>query len=352
MTKAAYFLWAVALLAGETAGKPVPVEGLAAIPDAAELICSSAREGQKSDSGQPSNELYACTADGRTLTRITHHRKLYNHFAVSPDRKRIAAGRHEHGDTNGNGRVEAFDRKTLMVMDLENKQEWALVPELDAAFGGVDWTPDGRYIIASIRVLGRMDIYRIRPDGTGMENLTKNLGKLLGSNRPHFVSDVSVSSDGKWIVFLYTAAKGTPTRIVRMKLDGSEAGFVTDGGGADAKHAGGQWGPGDFDPEMSPDGRRICFQRATNAHLSSFRVASHDIMTIQIDGSGLKRLSGPDNKAVHGICDWSDNDRIVFSEWNEQDRWTGAVMVNPDGSGYHRIAGLAGCTWVRWIPRK
>jgi hypothetical protein len=116
-----WVLLAVAL-PGRAAIQPVAVPSLIAIPDSAELICYSTRAGEKSEFGQLSNELYACAPDGLTLTRITHHRKLYNHFAVSPDRKMIAAGRMDHGDTNGNGRIEERDRKTLVVLDLEHRR--------------------------------------------------------------------------------------------------------------------------------------------------------------------------------------------------------------------------------------
>ena len=75
-----------------------------------------------------------------------------------------------------------------------------------------------------------------------------------------------------------------------------------------------------------------------------------DVMRIKLDGKDLRRLSPKDNKGVHGIPDWSADNRIVFSEWNEVDRWTGTVLLNADGSNYHRVEKLSGCTHVRWIP--
>jgi hypothetical protein len=61
------------------------------------------------------------------------------------------------------------------------------------------------------------------------------------------------------------------------------------------------------------------------------------------------RLSPANNKAILGISDWSKDNRIVFSEWNQQERWRGPVLVNPDGSNYHRVEKLKGCAWVRGI---
>jgi Tol biopolymer transport system component len=341
------FLYAVALTAGQMAA-------LATIPKEAELVCQSARGGEKSEFGPFATEVYVADSGGGHLTRITHDRKLYNHIAVAGNRKMIAAGRLDSGDTNKDGRIDPSDRKTLIVIDLENQREWAPVPQAqDACIGGVDFTPDSRYIVASMRINGAVDIYRVRPDGTGLENLTGNLPKLLGISKPVLLGDVSTSFDGKWIAFTGTVSWGQPFRIMRMRMDGSEAHYVTDGGGVNAKGSGTFSAKvplfGDFDPEFSPDGQFISFQRSTDAHRAANGHSSCDVMRIKIDGTDLLRLSPAGNQAVHGISDWSADNRIVFSEWNERDRWSGPVIVNPDGSNYHRVEKLKGCTWVRWI---
>jgi hypothetical protein len=128
--------------------KKTRVESLARIPREAELVFQ--RYGEKSQWGRPSAEIYVADSNGDHLTQITHQRKLYNHIAVSLDRKMIAAGRMDDGDTNGDGRIDPLDRETLIVLDLEHKQEWAPVPQADdACIGGVDWTVDGKYILAA-----------------------------------------------------------------------------------------------------------------------------------------------------------------------------------------------------------
>jgi Tol biopolymer transport system component len=324
---------------------------LAPIPKEAELVCQSAAGGEKSEFGVPATEIYVAAANGDHLTRVTHQKKLYNHIAVSPDRTMIAAGRYDRGDTSGDGQINSKDRKTLVVLDLEKKQEWSIVPEADdVCLGGVDWTPDGKYIVASMKFGGQVDIYRVHPDGTGLENLTKNLGKLLGlASRPVFVSDASVSFDGNWIVFLSVTKKGELCKLTRMRIDGSEAHVFSDGGGA-ASHNAGTFGAGDYDPEFSPDGQFVSFQRSTEAGPRLNGFPSYDVYRIRIDGTDLLRLSPAGNKAIMGISDWSRDDRIVFSEWNPQEGWSGPVLVNPDGTNYHRIGKLKGCAWVRWIP--
>ena len=329
--------------------KKIPVESLARIPQEAELVFQ--RYGDTSPWGPPSAEIYVADANGGHLTQITHQRKLYNHIAVSPNRKMITAGRLDHGDTNKDGVINPKDRKTLIVLDLENKQEWAPAPQAeDACMGGVDWTPDGKYIVAAMRINGKADIYRLHPDGTGLENLTKDLGKLLGIPRPVFVADVSTSFDGKWIGFTCMATPGKLMRIVAMRIDGSAARWVSDGGGPGARNTKSTWPCGDFDPEFSPDGRYVVFERSTPAAVSDQGYPSFDCMRIKIDGTDLLRLSPQGSKASHGIPDWSLDNRILFNEWNHDQHWSGVVLVNPDGTNYHRVEKLKGCTWAKWIP--
>ena len=234
------------------------------------------------------------------------------------------------------------------------------MPQYDAGWGGVDWSPDSQYVYLSIFKDSQSNIFRLRPDGTGLENITKGIEKKLSPDRPNkWVSDTGVSRDGKWIVFLYSGRKGqgfrTPARsgIAVCRLDRTEARMVTDGGTAKPL-AHGPWGPGDFDPEFSPDNKYICFQRVTDKGVNfAARIPSHDIMRVRIDGTGLKRLSPDGNTAIHGISDWSEDNRIIFSEWSQKDGYVGGVIVNPDGSNYRRLTDLpANASHFRWIPGK
>lgn len=345
-------------------GASVPVTGadkqevasLTPIPDSAELILAAEWARTKSAGGFRANELYAMDARGENIIQITHHAQLYNHFAASPSRTMIAAIRFA-GDTDGDGKITFRDRKTLWIIDLRNKEEWPLVPEYDAGWGGVDWSPDGQYVYLSILRDFQSDIYRIRPDGTGFQNVTEGIELALGAQKgAKWVSDVSVSFDGQWIAFLYSRLKG-PRRfrgssksvIVVCRVDGTAPRIVTDGGSLPpGKH--GPFGAGDFDPEFSADGRHITFQRATGKGVNWAGVPSHDIMTVKIDGTALRRLSLEGNTGVHGIADWSADNRIVFTEWNKADNYIGPVLMQGEGGNYHRVTKARGGTHVRWIP--
>jgi hypothetical protein len=210
--------------ADQGADKPLcktKAESLAAIPPDAEAVCQSAAGGEKSGFGPPATGIYVATAEGGHLTRITHQRKLYNHIAVSPDRKTIAAGRFNDGDTGKDGAINAP------------------VPQADdACLGGIP--------------------------------------------KPVFVSDMSVSFDWEWIVFLCVTKAGEMCRLAGMRMHRSEAHFITDGGG-----------PGNH----------------------------NDLMRIRIEGTDLLRLSPEAGSVTRGISDWSRDNQFVFSEWNLKDQW-------------------------------
>ncbi len=357
------------MLMGLCFGCRSKVDSLTSIPDDAEIIFSAMWEQNDNDtvssarwkdakavSSNTTNELYVMDSNGENITRITYNGKYYNHFAVSPNRRMIAAIRFSYGDTNGNGTIDWADQKVLWIMDLENREEWPLFPWLNAGWGGVDWSPDGNYVYLSIIKDAKSDIYKVRIDGREMINITENLQQNLGDPETgKWVSDVSVSFDGEWLAMLYggnpaDASDNKPNIIVICRIDGTEARKVTDGGEFIEGNFD-TWGRGDFDPEFSPDGQYIVFQRATNTGLNFGWMTSHDIFTIKIDGTELKKLSPDGNTGGHGVADWSWDNRIIFSEWNEADNYIGPVMVNPDGTNYHRLTDVpSGATFVRWIP--
>ncbi len=124
--------------------------GLTFPPDWAAIILAAPWAGTRSEFGFPANELYAVDLKGKKYKRLTRNNYLYNHFAVSPDRKMIAAIRYSDGDTNQNGQIDFRDKKTLWILDLENKEEWPLLSEYDTGWGGVDWSPDNQYVYVSI----------------------------------------------------------------------------------------------------------------------------------------------------------------------------------------------------------
>ena len=95
------------------------------------------------------------------------------------------------------------------------------------------WSPRGDWIAFTSKRDGDYEIYRIRPDGTGLERLTRSAG-----NDAH----PSFSPDGEWIAFA-TARQGFKDEAVQlllsatfqpygeiavMRIDGSDVRILTD----------------------------------------------------------------------------------------------------------------------------
>jgi len=71
--------------------KKTDLPRLGDIPREASIIVAAPWAGEKTALGRPMNELFAVDDQGGHKTRITFNGKSYNHFAVSPGRKMIAA---------------------------------------------------------------------------------------------------------------------------------------------------------------------------------------------------------------------------------------------------------------------
>jgi TolB protein len=82
-----------------------------------------------------------------------------------------------------------------------------------------------------------------------------------------------------------------------------------------------------FDPDVSPDGRRIAL---------SVAITSHNVYVVNADGTGLKNLTPASASRI--APDWSpDGERIAYSTGfatNDPD----VIVMNADGSGAHAIA--------------
>ncbi|PYR38501.1 MAG: hypothetical protein DMF90_03025, partial [Acidobacteria bacterium] len=84
---------------------------------------------------------------------------------------------------------------------------------------------------------GSADLFRVKPDGTGLERLTDD---------PGYDDQAAFSSDGKQLAFVTTRAGGTAD-IWILDLQTRRARPLTSGPG------------GDFRPSWSPDGQWIAF---------------------------------------------------------------------------------------------
>jgi len=348
-------------------------DSLRPLPDHAELIFASNMHGETGQMGFVASELYVMDSLGENPVRVTHDGWTHNHLSVSPDRRHIVSNRHVE-DSNGDGVLDFRDRKTIYVYDLEKGEQWPVVAERDAGQGGVDWSADGEWIYAAMMEPGPvnreafyknpLDIFRVRPDGTGLERLTDGIEKVLWEGADgKYVSDVGLSPDGEWMCFgfkpIVNGELYLKSQIVVARTDGSEARLVTDGGPLEPKMFG-AWSGGDFDAEFSPDSKSLVFGRATDAGTNEVgkdlmpgtpqdvSLSSYDIIRIDIDGSNLMHLTPEGDPAAKGIPDWSKDHRVVYREFDGRDGFHGPVVLSDDGSDLRRIHGVKG-RHFRWV---
>jgi len=85
----------------------------------------------------------------------------------------------------------------LFVADADGGNERSL-PHRESEYSP-SLTPDGRWIVFTSERAGQADLYRIHPDGSGLEQLTDD---------PAFDDQGSLSPDGKSLAFISTRGEG------------------------------------------------------------------------------------------------------------------------------------------------
>jgi TolB protein len=166
------------------------------------------------------------------------------------------------------------------------------------------WSPKGDWIVFTSERAGSADLYRIHPDGTGLDRLTDD---------PAYDDQGAFSPDEKEIVFVTTRAAGTANLWV-LDVDTRKARPLTSGHG------------GDFRPAWSPDGKWIAFSSDRESDLPPAkgrweRLHLVDIYLVRPDGSGLKRISEQGNFC--GSPKWTQDSKSVITYcMSGEETWT------------------------------
>jgi Tol biopolymer transport system component len=151
---------------------------------------------------------------------------------------------------------------------------------------------------------GSADLYRIHPDGTGLDRLTDD---------PAYDDQAAFAPDGKQIVFVTTRASGRANLWI-LDAASHQAKSLTSGRG------------GDFRPAWSPDGQWIAFSSDRDSTLPEAkgrweRLHVVDIYVIRPDGSGLKRISEHGNFC--GSPKWTrDSQSVIAYCMSAEETWT------------------------------
>ena len=161
--------------------------------------------------------LFVMNADGtgkRQLTQLkTPHRGEDSDPQWSPDGRRIVFQR-----WNVRGALPDW-ATALWILDLRSGREWRITPWDLRAGDTPDWSPDGRRILFHSNVEGPTEksanLYTVRPNGTGLKQLTFETGGVL-----NYLGS-SYSPDGKWITVGRRPATGGAADVYVMRADGT-----------------------------------------------------------------------------------------------------------------------------------
>lgn len=158
------------------------------------------------------------------------------------------------------------------------------------------FSPDGEWVVFTSERFGSADVFRVRPDGLGLERLT---------DHPAFDDQAALAPDGRRLAFVSTRARGS-TDIHVLDLSSGAVRNLTDAPG------------GDFRPSWSPDGRMLAFSSDRGAGFPKAagrweHVHAAAVYVVQADGGGLRRISPAGQ--LGGSPKWSaDGRRVVFHE--------------------------------------
>jgi hypothetical protein len=293
--------------------------------------------------------VYTMRADGSSITPLASGlRRTFEHATISPDRRWLV------GNEQGPPTAAGQSTSKIWLYDLEKGTETQLLPHFRMAGNGghLKWDSQGFIYFCGVEKdpfpapkaraefianAAANEVYKVKYDGTGLTRLTQT------SDRGE--ADVDLSNDGSLVTFMDTKIQPPDdyTEIWVMNSDGTNRRFVYKGGkpGVDSVH----------DPAFSPDGKKIAFSKV-NPAFKNFREkpdanTAHDLYTINIDGTGLTRITQPGPISI--APDWRQ-DFILYFEATDRENppYVGIAMIRPDGTGHRRLKGNTNLPkWIR-----
>jgi dipeptidyl aminopeptidase/acylaminoacyl peptidase len=269
-------------------------------------------------------EIYTMKIDGSELTRLTYNSYSENHVHISPEKTKLVFTAFTR-DLNRDGQVSEADMDSaeIGVMNIDGS-DYKLITNNNYADFGAMWGPDGQRILFTTNRFGQFDLATIKSDGTDFKRLTFTSDAF--EMDPHWV--------GQTIVFnRWTPGKEAHPGIWKTNSDGSNMVQLTNPTFPKASKA----TPfGDMDPKISPDGKKIAFERHQN-NRGNFGFGDFDIYVMNIDGSDLKDIS--QNLIADIMPVWSpDSKQLTYWLISENLKDTLDIFViNADGTGRRKI---------------
>ena len=186
----------------------------------------------------------------------------------------------------------------IQIADADGRNERRLVPGEEMEYSP-SFSADGAWVVYTADRAGQADLYRVHPDGTGIQQLT---------NDPAFDDQGVLSPDGRTLAFVSTRGGGT-ANIWLMDLATGACTNLT------RNHS------GNFRPSWSPDGKWIAFTSDRDANAGVLPnhwelLQSTGVYIVHPDGRGLRRITRAGG--VAGSPAWSaDGRKVLFYETDE-----------------------------------
>ena len=190
-------------------------------------------------------DLYTLPMEGGRATRITSGLAFDSQPRVSPDGTRVAFISDRSGSDN------------VWIAKIDGSDAKKMSNESDNAVISPDWTPDGRFVIASVRVPARgtqLRMYHV-DGGTGITlgegESSGGRGGGGGGAGPSRLGAV-VDPDGRYLYAAQVSGGGSGAQlpnwqIARLDMRTGDVDVITQGGGRA------------FRPALSPDGRWLVY---------------------------------------------------------------------------------------------
>lgn len=266
--------------------------------------------------------IYTARLDGSGFELlIASDTQEMTHPRVSPDGRRVVITRYNRRDRQGRATEEVgYEDTEILVMNLDGTGLEVVVPMKPGVMAANGtWSPDGNSIVylstdnaKRVPEIRRIDLATRRitrmPTPAGLKTTDPHLeaGKLAFA-----VKADGLGADALWV----------------MDEDGSNARQVTF-----PKRGGIMPGLyGDFDPRISPDGRKIASMRNNGG--ASWRVFVVDLAT------GEETMLTPEGKVLQWLPSWSsDGKRLLYVHVDfARPREIGLYTMTPEGNDRRKV---------------